>query len=492
MAFKLDDMGVSSSAGLTLAEFDSAHAGTLSSYARVVAISGNQVTINSNTSMQFDGVYGKFEVGADVLFHVTATASATYKKYLGCYCVATITAVNGYTLTLDKDVTKVIPASEFGRYYVQLISFARFESLNLKSGVQIVPPAYSTTNFYGGIVAIKVFGDMTLSGGHINLTDRGIPVSATSIRPLTTQETNGTLDTDKYSGWENAQTKDRFLLNCGDGAAFILVYGTLNRSGSASRIGNPSTYGVQCCRGASDSVSIGTKPENITNVGGSTILIAAKNFSNFAPALIAKYRSTSSATGQGLCRAYIASDTTLGNDEGLYSYDCIANKGTISEINIRSFGTGEFGTCNTTAQLNNYAQITLLSPDCKTVTYTGKTTNGIAKIQKGALVMLHASQKAYAGTDTNPGKFTLAHVLEDTGSTLKLDFPAPNLDPTKYVMQVVSIPQYSSFAQNNSATLKFNGVKGGIFAVAVNGTCDLTGKQILVEAKGGGTAYGKP
>ena len=483
MAFRFEDTGTQTAHGLTLNNFAAESAGALNSYANVTAILGNQIVINRNDILY--GAYEEFSVGVDILFHVSASAATTYKTYLGCYCVATITAVEDSVLTLDKDVTQILPADEFSRYRVQVVTIARFGNLTLNSGVSIVPPAYSTTHFYGGIVAIKCFGDLNFAGGHINLVDRGLPVGSTSMRPNTSQEEQGTLDTDTYSGWENSQTHQRFLLNCGDGAAYILVRGSMNISNTASRIGNPSTNGAQFCRGASDSV--GDKPDNVTNIGGSTILIAAKKIENFTPAIIAKYRAANSAVGKGICRCYIASDSKLRNDEGLYAYDCISDPTRLlRELNIRNFGNGSHGALAPADSVginkyNNYAKVVAISSDRKRVTYVDKTTDGVAQITKGALVMIHATHRETPPDEgneiaANTGTFRLANVLEDNGSVLTLDSPTIDLDPVTYAIQVIAIPQYSRIVHGfmPSAMCNFDGDKGGIVAIAVSELADKT------------------
>ncbi len=75
--------------------------------------------------------------------------------------------------------------------------------------------------------------------------------------------------------------------------------------------------------------------------------------------MIAKYRNSSLTAGQGFCRCYIASETKLRNDEGLYAYDCISTPSRIKRMNIKNFGNGSFGdVAGTNIQLNNYATIT--------------------------------------------------------------------------------------------------------------------------------------
>ncbi|MBR3746647.1 MAG: hypothetical protein IKN27_06770, partial [Selenomonadaceae bacterium] len=59
--------------------------------------------------------------------------------------------------------------------------------------------------------------------------------------------------------------------------------------------------------------------------------------------------------------------------------------------------------------------------------------------------------------------------------------------------QIIAIPQFGNFtlSTTNSGTLKFNGAQGGIFAIAVKDTCNLSSGIIDVLAKGGGAAYGR-
>ena len=159
-------------------------------------------------------------------------------------------------------------------------------------------------------------------------------------------------------------------------------------------------------------------PENVTNVGGSSIFIAARTIENFSPKMIAKYRLSDSTKGQGLCRCYIASATKLRNDEGLYSYDVISDPLRLSrEMNIKNFGNGSFGDgTDLTTQLNNYATITAV--DGKNVTYKDRTTAGLVQIQQGALVMIHFNHKSSSNV-TDAGRFILANVLADNGTPRK-------------------------------------------------------------------------
>lgn len=483
MSFPINDIGFGSGA---LGSPNSLNAAAVNSYARVTEISSNSATIILQAAQI--GAYENFSAGNEILFHVSASTGTNYTQYLGCWALAKITAVSGDILTLDTDLTKIIPAAEVAHYYCQVITVAQFENLTLDVGTQIRPLNYSATNYYGGIVAIKCSDTLTFSGGHIDLSDAGIPVASKALRPVMSLESNATTDTSKYAGWENFATKEHFTLQAGDGAAFIIAKTLVCHENS--RIGNINSYGSQFCRGASDSV--GTKPANITNVGGSSILIAAETLSNFTPKILSKYRS--GTAGQGICRCYIATNSALTNDEGLYSYDILNNPARVMKnFNIRNFGGGWLGDLtDSTVQLNNYARITAIADGRKKLSYTGKTSTGLAQINNGALVMIHCNHKDSKNVQQS-GRFILANVISDTGTELTLDFAIPNeLNPETYAMQVVSVAQVNNFtlAKTNNATPKFNGTTGGILALAVKNHCNLSGGQLNVEGKGGGAAYG--
>lgn len=481
MAFKVKTYGNGALGDVT--EISS----TVNTSARVTALNATTITIN-NTSAN-PGL-ATFVTGAQVLIHVSAAVSASNKTYLGKWMIAEVTGVNSNVLTLDTDPTTLIPSAQLGNYYVQAIAIAQFKNLTLSEGTTISPIVYSTTNYHGGIVAIMCSEALTFDGGHISLTDRGIPVASKALRPtLTNYDVEA--DTGNYAGYENAGTADYFMLNAGDGAAFIIAKKLV--CSEDSRIGNVSTQGAQFFRGHSSSVTYGdTKPTNVTNKGGSTILIAAEEIENFSTKMIAKYRSSSSTAGQGICRCYIASETKLRNDEGLYAYDCISTPGRIKNMHIKNFGNGSFGDItDSTTQLNNYATVTAI--DGVKVTYKSATTVGLAQFSAGALVMVHFNHKTQTNVE-HAGRFILATILANNGSVITLDTAPPNISPTDYSCQLVAIPQADNFtlSKENKATPAYNGEQGGIFAIAVKNACNLTNGKINVMQKGGGTAYGRP
>ena len=457
---------------------------TINSYARVTAVTPTTITINNTTKITGDAA---FEAGAKILIHVSACAS-TEVTYLGNWLIANITAVNSNVFTLDVDPTACIPSEDLAKYYVQAIAIAQYKNLTLETGCVITPPVYSVSNYHGGIVAIMCSETLTFDGGNIALNERGIPVTSKSLRPVTQNDVAA--DTANYAGWENSDTHIHFMLNAGDGAAFIVAKKLV--CSADSRIGNPATKGVQFYRGSSTSVTYNeTKPSGVTNVGGSTILIAAETIENFSCAMIAKYRNSASPAGQGICRCYIASETKLRNDEGLYAYDCISTPSRIKTMNIKNFGNGSFGdVAGTNIQLNNYATITAVNG--RKVTYKSQTTNGLAQIGTGALVMIHFNHKGSTNV-VDSGRFILANVLGDNGSVLTLDTDVPNISVTDYAAQVIAIPQFGNFTLSveNKSTPVFNGEQGGICAIACKGTCNLSGGKLNVEQKGGGGAYAR-
>ena len=459
--------------------------GILNSYAPVTSYTATTVTIN--TGAQSIGAYEQFEAGNEIMLHV---ASGSQPAYLGKYLFVKIVSVADNVLTVDGDFTAVLPLSEATKYHVQAITTANFKNLYLNN-VAVGPLQYNASSHIGGLVVIKATESVTFGGGHITLTDRGIPVNQTALRPLTAQENTGTSDYSIYAGWENHMTERQLILNCGDGAVFI---STAKLACNAnSRIGNTASYGAQFCRGYADSV--GSKPGSTTNVGGSTILIAAETISNFDVRMISKYRASTASAGRGLGRAYIASNTKLRNDEGLYAYDVISTPLRLMEdCNIKSFGTGNLGDINNpTTILNNYARVTAISNDGKTITYASKTTNGLAQIGVNAMVMVHFAQAKNTSEVTNLGRIWVDTVLADSNSKLTLEKGCPLTDISNYYVQIVSIPQFGNvtISNNYTATPAWNGTQGGVCAFAAKGTANLSNGMINVQAKGGGVAYGK-
>ena len=465
----------------------------VNSYARINAIDelDDYKIVLDETSITL-GDYEEFVAGNDVMLHVSTSTSET--EYLGKYIFAKIRLVGNGILTLDKKITDLIPREQFDYYSVQAITVANFDCLKLLEGGVVMPKIYDPYKLCGGILVVRCWDSLIFKGGHINLSDCGIPSNRKHLlRTLTTQETaaNGEGDVAKFAGQENFITAERFLLNAGDGACFIVaknIYCDEN-----SRIGNVATHGASYCRGASNSV--GVKPSNVTNIGGSTILIAAENIYDFNPKMIAKYRTAStveSEIGRGLCRCYIASKTILPNDEGLYAYDILSDKNRISQLHVTNFGEGNYGSVtNPTKAINNYAQVTAINQGGCRLTLANETVSGLTPIMAGTLILVQVIQKSSLNT-ARAGEIITAKILSRSENSIVTNYPVPDVDLEKYIMQVVSMPQFENFTlnQNYTGTLAFNGKIGGVFAMAVNNICDLSDGKINLEGKGGAVAYG--
>lgn len=447
--------------------------GQINSYANVTFLQANTLEIGAPSY----GVYEKFTAGTSILLHVSATnGTSTDTTYLGAWQVLKITAVNGSSLTVSPAVTCITGAA-FGNYQVQVVTVAEFVSLTLNSGVSLTPPAYDVTKKYGGIVVLKCSDKLTFAGGHIDLTDKGIPRgSANNYRPLTPQENDAGSDSNNHAGWENTNVFYRAKMNIGDGVVFIFAKSMTGNENS--RIGSPSQCGGQYYRG------------NFT--GGSTILLAAKTIDSFSPSMIAKY-GKSNNNGRGYAACYIASNTALINDEGLYAYSCMADKSrVVKKMNVRDFGKGKLGDAtNPTAALNNYASVTAVNGAGNVISYTNKTANGRAPIGVGALVMVHLSKQKDDTKVDSLGRFKLARVLSDDGTYLGLDCSVSDLGTlADYTCQVISVAEFKNLTVSTdyTATPAWDNTKGigGILAIACTGMLDISGGKLNVEKKGGG------
>lgn len=416
----------------------------------------------------------------------STSPSAAVISNLGKWEVRKIAGVDTANNAVEFDAA---PDLDLTNFYVQMIPFLEYTNLTLVSGGSLTPRAFQFSSFNaGGILAIKVSGTLTLGGGYFNLNDKGIPTSLAAYRPATSQENNGTLDTNLYSACENSITKDRLLLNVGDGALFLIAKKIVVTS-SNSRIGNTSTYGVQYCRGATDST---TAPASVTNVGGSTILIAANEIAGFKPQIIAKYRRSSSTAGKGLARAYIAVEDNDGGilpDEGLYALDVVKNNSRLLTLcNINSFGNGSNGSTSfsgsTQKCLNAYALVSAISDKTFTISRYYADVDELVNFAADKLVMVHQIRRS-SSSDINDGKFILTRIAEISGSKLTLE-DSFDTNLSSYYVQIVVIPEFTNFTLSGEykyTPIWSNGA-GGICAIACSGTCNLSNGVINVESKG--------
>lgn len=450
---------------------DASNPQTINQFAAVSAVGSNSITVDDATN---------FPAGTEILLHIAgAKTSSALASNLGRYKFAKVMSVSGNVLTLSAEPLSLSTAD----YFYQAVSVPHYKTLTISETIS--PPAFN--NGVGGILVFKA-QRLNMSGA-INLVDKGL--TADSQRPLTTQEDGGTLDTQQLSGYENHDASTNLTLQKGDGACLIIA--KRMDCTSSARIGDPNGKGIARCRGAADSLA---RNSNYTNVGGSSILIVADTLSSFSPNLISKYRANSLTAGKGLCRAYIATESQIPCDEGLYSYDIISKPERLAkETLIDGCGDGSDGVCNTpSSQQNNYAAVTSITNSGKTFNLTNVTTAGFAKFKKDALIMIQA-QSNNPNQFAQVGRFFLSKCLSVTTTSGKVtaitlersidELNISGFDTINYSFQAITIPQYSSFSGSNKTTPKFENKRGGIFAIAVNGTCDLRGKTIGVEGKGG-------
>lgn len=468
MAFKLSDIEGGYGAGSL---GDVANPSTqINSYANVTAVSTNVLTIGTISVGT-----ATFIVGREVLLHVSAKVSGTDTTYLGKWMVAKITAISGSTVTLDKDASGMVASLEFANNALQVVAIADYGTLTFSSGSYSATPQYSTTNKYGGIVAIKCKTALVFSGGAISLVDKGIPTASSALRPLVAQESNT-----QQTGWENSATVSRAYMNAGDGVAFLFA-ATTTITGTASRIGSTAAGSAYYPYASNDN-----SPSEV--VGGSTILWVSGTITGFTPTIISKGK----ASGAGLGRCYIATETALPNDEGLYAQDCISNLARPRNLNIKDYGTGALGDItNPSGQINSYANVTAISDDGKTLTIGAPSYGAYEKFDVGNEIVFHvirntSSDYAYLG------KFILAKILAKSGSQLTLDTAVTAVFPSamiaSYKCQVATVAQFNTLviSYNYTGTLAYSDTNGygGLLAIKAKTLLNLTGGQLNTEGKG--------
>ena len=426
----------------------------LNAYARVKNISGNVFEIENAT----ESAFANFTAGETVLIHISAT-NGTDAELLGKYDLATIELVSDNRLTLDKTFD-----ADLNYFYVQLVTVPQFKNLTLTNAV-IAPPAYDIFKFIGGLVVFQVFDNFKMENSQIDLTDAGIPTQKKlTYRPLTLQEYEGETDGAKRAGEENFITAERLILNAGDGVLFAQVYNFV--ADENSRIGNPKTHGRANCRGAADS---SFKPSNVTNIGGSTILLVFKATGNSNEAtgknaeampltLLAKYRSADAITGRGLARCYIASNTPLPADEKLFAKDILKDLSRVQKLGVENFGAGVFGTLeNPNYPLNNFAQVAAVIGN--KLYFGEKTLNGFMTFYTGGAAVVR----------NDAGEFRFTKIIDAQSDYVEVENLPPN--PTN----IIAVPQFENLTLGNYNCEKF-------LAVAVSDTLTINGEIGITDA----------
>ena len=162
----------------------------INSFAQVTATASKSITVTADD-------LSAFSAGSEILLHIAgARTSSAQVAALGQYKFAKIMSVNGNVLTLSTTPIDVTPAN----WYYQAVTVPHYRTLTLSDTIS--PPAFDSEKGYGGILIFKA-QRLNFSGA-INLVDKGLADEA--LRPLLNQESNGTLDTDTYSGHENYET----------------------------------------------------------------------------------------------------------------------------------------------------------------------------------------------------------------------------------------------------------------------------------------------
>ena len=387
----------------------------------------------------------------------------------------------------------------------------------IHTGATVTCPPFDPSTGCGGVVAFLCSKKFRLFG-NVDLKTKGL-ANATPFTKGAIADEPRKQNLRGLVGHENFNTRDHLTINYPDGTAFIMAEEW--ELGSAGKIGNPDVEGVARTRGQSITIN-GEVYNGEANVwGGSTILLAAKTITNFRAAAICKYSSLADDWGYGIQRCYIASETTLPCDEGLYAFDRIADADRLRRaFNITSYGDGSNGNGkNVKTQLNSYFAIVAMHSKRKK--FEIKLVSGIenptsAPLAEGALVMIHSSQRDFLHGSTVrasrefAGRFWLSTItsVEMTGGvpthfTIRDAMPTcEGWNPTGYFMQAIIIPQFNNFTlsnsttgglMTNSATPPFTLVThdgnnygcGGILAIAVKNKCKLTsGGRLLVPDAG--------
>lgn len=482
-------------------------AGTIiNNYTRVTGIAGKTITIGGKTSSGF----GEFAAGEEILIHCVAyTGTKEYCGKRGKWKICRIKSVAaGGVLTLDQSVQSTflndpdLPnAATMDNLVIQAITIPHFTNVTLEEGGVITCPAFTDSNKYGGVVVFKCSGELTFNGGHIDLTEKGISIAdmPTYWSAGWVNNENPTSSKERISaGWENFRTTKHLTLNCPTGAAMVIAKTINCDSNKKSRIGRIASTGVARTRVTSTN----------GNLGGASILIAAETINSWTPTMIAKFsiNGTVDPSYRGQARCYIATESQLPTDEGLYALDRISNPSRMADIfnlNGIQFGNGKTQRVdNYAGQLNSYAKVTAIASSGSVITIDegSQYAAGYAQFTDGALILLHATQNGTSGLKKESGRCMFARIKKIQNKQITLDDAAFKkleggiYDLKKYFVQAIAVPEFPNWGEHifNSATPKFNtAYGGGIAVVAVKGSCNLTDGGIIVEGKGNaGVPYG--
>ncbi len=323
----------------------------VNSYANVTAVGavGYQLTIGTPSV----GAFGGFTVGQEILFHSTCCLG-TETTNMGAFGYATILAVNGSTLSLDKK----IPIIDLAKYVCQVVTVPNFNNLTINCAVSAL--AYSVTNKHGGILVAKAKGNFNLAAGQWLTENKGLPKDS-SLKPagITMQNadlinhlvmstgngialivTNNLIVSSACrigASWTGAGTGGVGGAPSGDGGNGGAGYGGGGGSRwGASAYGNPGSIGVggNGCNGklGGNAGYNGALGENGGGEAGAVVAIFANIISGFDISCFStggKGGACGNSTGYGSGGGgagfgYIATNSLIGTNAVAYALDTIA------------------------------------------------------------------------------------------------------------------------------------------------------------------------
>ncbi len=460
----------------------------VNNYAQIYYVSGKAVKISnvSNTG------YGTFTVGQEVLVHVAGyKGSATYCKKRGFWRFCKITAVTGDVITLSKDAGLTGSQYPLDDLYMQLITVPHFKTLTLDAGKSVTCPQFSYTTGTGGVIVFKCAEELKFNGGHVDTRLKGMPDNSNWQKGRVPDEIFDSI-LRREGHYEHYRTLNHLTINYPDGAALILAKKITAHEDS--RIGNAAL---------SNSNSRGVVGGDSTTIfGGSSIVLVGESIENWHDKLIQLQSSYNFGQGaRGVSRCYIASEPFAATEEfpansAPFAFDVISDPTRMSRVlNIKSFGDGSLGDkTNYTKQLNSYVNVISMDKTRKVFTVGTPNESGLAKFDVGALVMIHSTPctKYYGYT----GKFMFTRIVGKGIGTITVEdaFAKTYGSAGSYAIQIIAVPQFKNFTLTgtNSATPAYDKTKkyGGILALAVSETCDISGGYLNVHSKGGAIPYG--
>ena len=431
------------------------NSGQINSYAPVTAIIGREVTMGTNNIGSLDN----FDVGVEVLLHVSATAGSAVEK-LGEYAFARIENITGSVLTLDRPLEWTIRNEDVSAYHIQIVTVPNFGKLTV-NGI-LLAASYNATTKCGGILTLKCSKDLVFDGGRLDVSSRGIPTTASGLRPVLPNETT---EAGKLFIHSELPT-----MNKGNGVVFVCAKRT---TFDTTAIIGGAAYG---------DVDVGAGD------GGASILFVTDEAVNFRPEAISTGGVTN-GIGRGRCRIVTKPEPALRipSYELLYGHDLIHDPAWLRYLGFKTFGDGRYkSVTNPTGQICSYAAVHRIDADLQTIE-TNVVRNGVyAPLEEGALVQFHVS--GCKGTQVlEYGKYVVRKIIHRTtngsNTIFTLDEPLP-VHPTitnDYWCQLIGVAQFESLTLRDHTinTPVWQNNCGAILAIACNNMLNMFNSKIL-------------